>query len=60
MKGNKDDDASKVTIQKDAHMPFLSPQVLEKLTMAELNADLELYGKLLQVKKASGKKLNMK
>lgn len=60
MKGNKDDDAAKAT-QKDAQMPsFITPQVLEELTMQELNSDLELYGKLLQVKKKADQKVNMR
>lgn len=49
MKGNNDD-LTKI-IKKDALMPSLiSQQDLEKLTMKELNNDLELYSSLLQVK----------
>lgn len=59
MKGNNDD-LSKI-IKKDALMPSLiSQQDLDKLTMKELNNDLELYTSLLQVKQKSEKKLNMK
>ena len=59
MKGNKDD-VSKTIITKDAQIPSLiTQQVLDKLTMAELIKDQELYVRLLQVKKKSERKLNM-
>ena len=59
MKGNKDD-VSKTIITKDAQIPSLiTQQVLDKLTMAELIKDQELYVRLLQVKKKSETKLNM-
>jgi len=58
MKGNKDDTSK--TITKDAQIPSLiTQQVLDKLTMAELIKDQELYVRLLQVKKKSETKLNM-